>query len=134
MIYSMTLIDEIVVMDIPVKFYEGINFDEAIKHSKDGLNGYIIFFINKWEDEVHLYNRDNKIDSIINNSEFREFKSEDIENKYVSIYQVDGVGVEEMYKTIRKKIENKNFPNQPWEPVGGFDKGAWKITNNKSGN
>jgi hypothetical protein len=130
----MTLIDEIVVMDIPVKFYEGINFDEAIKHSKDGLNGYIIFFINKWEDEVHLYNRDNKIDSIINNSEFREFKSEDIENKYVSIYQVDGVGVEEMYKTIRKKIENKNFPNQPWEPVGGFDKGAWKITNNKSGN
>ena len=130
----MTLIDEIVVMDIPVKFYEGINFDEAIKHSKDGLNGYIIFFINKWEDEVHLYNRDNKIDSIINNSEFREFKSEDIENTYVSIYQVDGVGVEEMYKTIRKKIENKNFPNQPWEPVSEFDKGAWKITNNKSGN
>lgn len=130
----MTLIDEIVVMDIPVKFYEGINFDEAIKHSKDGLNGYIIFFINKWEDEVHLYNRDNKIDSIINNSEFREFKSEDIENTYVSIYQVDGVGIEEMYKTIRKKIENKNFPNQPWEPVSGFDKGAWKITNNKSGN
>lgn len=130
----MTLIDEIVVMDIPIKFYEGINFDEAIKHSKDGLNGYIIFFINKWEDEVHLYNRDNKIDSIINNSEFREFKSEDIENTYVSIYQVDGVGVEEMYKTIRKKIENRNFPNQPWEPVSGFDKGAWKIKNNKSSN
>jgi hypothetical protein len=130
----MTLIDEIIVMDIPVKFYEGINFDEAIKHSKDGLNGYIIFFINRWEDEVHLYNRDKKIDSIINNSEFREFESEDIENPYVSIYQVDGVGIEEMYKTIRNKIENKNFPNQPWEPVSGFGKGAWKITNNKSGN
>jgi hypothetical protein len=130
----MTLIDEIIVMDIPVKFYEGINFDEAIKHSKDGLNGYIIFFINRWEDEVHLYNRDKKIDSIINNSEFREFESEDIENPYVSIYQVDGVGIEEMYKTIRNKIENKNIPNQPWEPVSGFGKGAWKITNNKSGN
>ena len=121
-------------MEIPVKFYEGINFDEAIKHSKDGLNGFIIFFINRWEDEVHLYNRDKKIDSIINNSEFREFESEDIENPYVSIYQVDGVGIEEMYKTIRKKIENKNFPNQPWESISGYDKGAWKITNNKSGN
>ena len=130
----MTLIDEIVVMDIPVKFYEGINFDEVIKHSKDGSNGFIIFFIKRWTDEVHLYNRDKKIESIINNSEFKEFESEDIENSYVSIYQVDGVGIEEMYKTIRKKIENKNFPNQPWEPVGGFDKGAWKITNNKSGN
>ena len=130
----MTLIDEIVVMDIPVKFYEGINFDEVIKHSKDGLDGFVIFFINKWEDEVHLYNRDKKIDSIINNSKFKEFESEDIENSYVSIYQVDGVGIEEMYKTIRKKIENKNFPNQPWEPINGYDKGAWKISNNKSGN
>ena len=37
-------------------------------------------------------------------------------------------------ETETKEIENKNFPNQPWEPVSGFDKGAWKITNNKSGN
>lgn len=130
----MTLIDEIVVMDIPVKFYEGINFDDVIKHPKDGSDGFIIFFINKWAEEVHLYNRDKKIDSIINNSKFREFESEDIENSYVSIYQVDGVGIEEMYKTIRGKIENKNFPNQPWEPINGYDKGAWKISNNKSGN
>ena len=44
----MTLIDEIVVINTPVKFYEGINFDEVIKHSKDGLDGFAIFFINKW--------------------------------------------------------------------------------------
>jgi hypothetical protein len=130
----MTLIDEIVVMDTSVRFYDGINFDDVIKHPKDGSNGLIIFFINKWVDEVSLYNRDKKIDSIINNSEFRKFESQDIENSYVSIYQVDGVGIEEMYKTIRKKIENKNFPNQPWESISGFDKGAWKISNNKYGN
>jgi hypothetical protein len=127
----MILIDEIIVMETLVKFYEGINFDEVINHPKDGSNGFIIFFINKWIDEVSSYNRDKKIESIVNGEPFREFESEDIENSYVSIYQVDGVGIQEMYKTIRKKIESNSFPNQPWEPVAGIEKGAWKISNNK---
>lgn len=127
----MILIDEIIVINTPVRFYEGINFDEVINHPKDGSNGFIIFFINKWVDEVHSYNRDKKIESIVNGEPFKEFESEDIDNSYVSIYQVEGVGIEEMYKTIRKKIESNSFPNQPWEPIDGIDKGAWKISNNK---
>lgn len=100
----MTLIDEIKISNIIIKFYNGIDFDMVKKHPKDGSNGLIFFFIDKWETEVKIQKRDNRLLSILDEeSEIHDI--DDIDNNYIAIYQTDG-NTEIVYKEIRKKIEN----------------------------
>lgn len=123
----MTLIDEIILNGVAVKFYEGIDFDTLLRHPKNGSNGFIFCFIKNWKSEVTSYNRQNKVSSVIDDEDYEEFKWDKIENNYISIYQTEGMGVYEVYETIRKKVERNQFENQPWIPVGGILTGAWNI-------
>ena len=129
----MNLIEEITVDDKKVKFYEGIDFDIVMKHPKDGSSGFIFCFIENWVTEVKKWERNSKIKSVIDDHIFEKFKSKNIENNYVAIYQLEGVGFESLFKVIREKVINKNFPEHPWIPLG-LKKGAWKITNSKNSN
>ena len=37
------------------------------------------------------------------------------------------VEIDVLFKVIKDKVINKNFPEHPWIPISGIDKGAWKI-------
>lgn len=123
----MRLIEKANIQSIEVSFYEGIDIDLAINHPKDGSNGFIIFFIESWVNEVKSYERQKKLKSILDDDNSECFKLEDIDNNYLSIYQTSGVGIQKTYDIIRNKISNGQFPNMPYIPISGIDKGAWKI-------
>jgi hypothetical protein len=127
----MNLIYESFNSGIVVKYYDGIDFNIVLKHPKDGSEGMLIFFIEKWQDEVIKWRRENKINRILGDNYVKNSLDE-IENNFVAIYQSDGVSKKEIYEVIRKKVESGNLPNQPWTPVGGIKNGAWKIKNFKN--
>ena len=130
----MILIDSMYYQDTKVMFYNGIDFSKLLTHSKDGSDGFIYLFIENWVEEVKSYNRNLKLESIINNLDFNEFNWDLIDNNYVCVYQTQGVGVDVVYDTIRKKLENDQFPDQPWIPMASGKTGAWKISNNQNEN
>lgn len=123
----MTLIENLKFGDNKIIFYYGVDFDRLIRHSKDGSEGFIFCFIDSWKREIEKYNRDKKINSIVENLEFENFNWESINNNYISIYQTEGIGYEVVYETIRKKVLSHQLPDQPWIPVNGISSGAWKI-------
>ena len=128
----MILIDSMEYEGTIVKFYNGVDFDKLIKHPKDGKKGFIFCFIENWVKEVKSYNRELKLESIVENLEFNEFKWDTLENNYISIYQTSGIGIDVVYETIRCKLEKSQFPDQPWVPIAGVSNGAWKISNNQT--
>jgi hypothetical protein len=126
----MILIDKIIVDNINIKFYEGMDFDLLLNHAKDGSDGFIFCFINNWVTEVKSYNRQRKLSSVVDDTEYEEFEWEKIDNNFISIYQTQGMGILEVYQTIRKKVERKQFDSRPW--IGGMSTGAWKVQVGKS--
>ena len=130
----MILIDEIIVDNVNIKFYEGMDFDLLLNHAKDGSNGFIFCFIESWVKESQSYNRNNKLKSVIDNTEYSEFDWEDISNDYISVYQTDGIGVDILYQAIREKVIQNHLPRSPYLSItecddnGVFNSGgAWKI-------
>ena len=128
----MILIDEIIVDNVDVKFYEGMDVDKLLNHPKDGSNGFIYCFIDNWVNEIKTYNRQRKISSVIDDIKYKEFEWDSINNNYICIYQTEGMLIKDVYETIRKKVEVNQFPNQPWITKGILGKGAIKIENKKS--
>ena len=126
----MILIDEITVDSVNVKFYEGMDFDLLLNHAKDGSNGFIFCFIKNWLTEVKSYNRQRKLSSVVDDIDYEEFEWEKIDNNFISVYQTEGMGIHDVYQTIRKKVERKQFDSRPW--IGGMSTGAWKIQVGKS--
>jgi len=126
MIFLVNLISKQTINYIDISYYEGIDFDLINNHPKDGSKGIIVFFIDNWVKEVKKWKRENKINQIINDK-ISDINIDIIDNNYVSIYQTENIGIELLYETIKSKIEKGNFPNQPWIPISGIDRGAWKI-------
>jgi hypothetical protein len=124
----MILIEEIVVDNNIVRFYNGIDFDILLRHNREGSDGFIYCFIDSWVSEVKSYNRQLKLESIISNVKFSKFEWGKIDNNYISVYQTDGVGIETLYKSIRERVINLRSVNNSWLPISGIDKGAWKIS------
>ena len=102
----MILIDKIIIDNTQFQFYNGINFNDIIEHPKDGTDGFKFFFINNWKSEVESWKRENKINSILNDN-YYNLNPIDIENDYISIYQLDGVSFDILYKVIKDKVINK---------------------------
>ena len=128
----MILIEIIDYKGTSIKFYNGIDFDVLKKHAKDGSNGFIFCFMDSWKKEVNKHNRENKINSLIEGSNYEDFKWEDINNNYISIYQTDGIGLELLYQTVRDKVLRGHLPDSPYLSIQGVNKGAWKIQVGKS--
>lgn len=126
MIFLVNLISKQTIKGVNISYYKGIDFNMINNHPKDGSNGMLIFFVENWQKEVKKWQRENKINQIIENNSI-EINIEDINNNYISIYQAENIGIEILYETIKSKIERGDFPNQPWTPIYGIDRGAWKI-------
>lgn len=126
MIFLVNLISKQIINNIEVSYYNGIDFVKLDSHPKDGSKGMLIFFVENWQKEVKKWHRENRINQIIENTSI-EINIENINNNYIAIYQADNIGIEILYETIKSKIEKGDFPNQPWTPIYGIDRGAWKI-------
>jgi hypothetical protein len=126
MIFLVSLISKQIINNIEISYYNGIDFFKLNNHPKDGSKGMLIFFVENWQKEVKKWHRENKINQIIGNS-LIEINIDNINNNFVAIYQAENIGIEILYETIKSKIERGNFPNQPWIPIHGIDRGTWKI-------
>lgn len=126
MTFSVNLISKQKINEIEIYYYEGIDFNLIHNHPKDGSKGMLIFFIENWQKEAKRWHRENKINEIISNEKV-DTDISNIDNNYIAIYQAENIGIEVLYETIKSKIEKGNFPNQPWTPIGGIERGAWKI-------
>ena len=134
----MTLIDKMILDDINVKFYKGIDFDILLNHPKDGSNGFIYCFIDNWVSEIKVYNRQRKILSVIDDVKYKEFDWSNIDNNYICIYQTDGIGIDILYQAIREKVISNHMPTSSYLHLTEYnDKGivksggAIKIENRK---
>lgn len=123
----MTLIDDITVNGYNFKFFDGIDFNLIKNHPKDGSAGFYIFFIEDWMKEVTIYNRDSKIESVLNNSIYIKFNHLYIDNNFISLYQTSGVNVLNIYKVVRDSIINRIFGEEPWIPVTGITTGDFSV-------
>lgn len=109
-------------------FYEGIDFDRIRLHSNDGKDGFLISFITNWIKEELEYNRNIKINNLLDNKNNELFNWDIINNNYVIIYQCENIEIYKMYNYIKENIEitlKKNI----WISVAGLTKGAWDLTN-----
>lgn len=122
----MTLIDNIIVNNTEFYFYDGIDFNEVINHPTDGSAGFKFFFIDNWYNEMASWKRECKISNILS-GENKEINPIEIENNWISIYQLEGSNKSILLKIIKEKILNNTFIDHPWIPISGLDKGAWKI-------
>jgi len=127
----MDLIETITVDEHQVSFYNGIDLDVVMNHPRDGSEGFIFCFIENWVTEVKSWERQNKLDSVLSEKRTKKFNSKDLENSYLGIYQLQGTEPGVLFNIIKQKVINKNFPEHPWIPISGIDKGAWRIGNSK---
>jgi hypothetical protein len=140
----MILIEEVEYRGTSVRFYNGVDFDILLNHSKDGSDGFIYCFMDSWIKEVKSYNRNNKLKSIIDSTEYSDFEWESINNDYVAIYQADGIDINLLYQAIREKVIQNNLPVSPYISIAEVNGsniintniinngGAWKIEIGKS--
>ena len=130
----MNLIESIIVDGSEFSFYNGIDFDIVMGHPDDGSKGFIFCFIENWINEVKIWERQSKLDSVLNNKLIEEFNSKKIENSYLAIYELQGTEPGVLFEIIKEKVIKKNFPEHPWIPISGMEKGAWRIGKTKVSN
>ena len=130
----MILIETIEVDENKISFYNGIDFEILRNHPKDGSKGFIFCFVENFITEVQSHKRQNKIDSVLTDNISIEFNTKDIENNFIAIYQLQGTEPGVLFEVIKNKVINKNFPEHPWIPISGLNKGAWKIGNSRISN
>lgn len=111
-----------------ISFYSGMNIDVLKNHPKDGSSGWIICFIDNWKSCVQSWERESKIESVLNDKTQQKFKSSDIENNFIAIYQVEGTSIEVLLKLVKDKIKRGDLLNNHWLSVLGIEKGAWNLT------
>jgi hypothetical protein len=99
----MTLIEEFQIEYQTVKFYEGIDF-EMIHNYKE--KDFLIFFINSWKEEIIKWKRDSKLNTLLYNDDYSCFDVHNIENNFVSIYQV-GDNLSVVIDVVKKRIINR---------------------------
>ena len=108
----MTLIEELKIDNLNVRFYDGIDF-EMIKNHRG--NDYLIFFIKSWKCEIKKWERDIKLNKILYDKENNEFDVHNMSNDFISIYQV-GDDLFSIVDVVKKRIINsKSLSVFPWK-------------------
>lgn len=113
----MTLIDKFV-SDCGKKiyFYQEIDIDFAKSHPKDGTGGLICFFVKNIKNEINKFNRNVKLDSILNDKSPEKFNFNLLQNQFVTIFQTDDLPIVDVYLSVRDryikegKIDHYNYP------------------------
>jgi hypothetical protein len=99
----MVLIEEFKIEYTTVRLYDGIDFDMIHNHRG---NDFLIFFIKSWKEEILKWERDSKLNKLLNNKDYSDLDLHNIENNYVSIYQV-GDNLSVVLGVVRERLINR---------------------------
>jgi hypothetical protein len=111
----MTLIEEMKIEYQTVRFYDGIDFEMIHNHRG---NDFLVFFIKSWKEEIIKWERDSKLNTLLYNKDYNDFDVHNMENNFVSIYQV-GENIEGVLDVVKKRIINKQDNTIfPWNIEG----------------
>lgn len=110
----MILISKDMLEGIEVRYYDGIDFNKLFKHPNDGSGGFIFCFVTNWVSEVKKFDRESKIDNLVDNKPIKDLDMDDLNNNYICIYQTNG-DLDVVYKTVKENITKKI--GRPWAPV-----------------
>ena len=99
----MILIEELKIEFKTIRFYDGIDFEMINNHRG---NDFLIFFIKSWKEEIIKWERDSKLNILLHNKNYSDFDVHNMENNYVSIYQV-GDNIDNILDVVKKRIINK---------------------------
>jgi hypothetical protein len=69
-------------------------------------NDFLIFFIKSWKEEILKWERDSKLNKLLNNKDYSDLDLHNIENNYVSIYQV-GDNLSVVLGVVRERLINR---------------------------
>lgn len=111
----MTLIEEINRSGVRILFYDGIDFDFIFRNESED---FLIFFIESWSAEAKKWNRESRIKSIIEGTDYKNFSISDLDNPNVAIYQTSG-DLFGTYAAIREKIISDKITTQ-WGIIRGL--------------
>ena len=112
---ALTLIDKTILNGTNVFFYDGIDFDMIRDHKEE--DGFLIFFVDSYINSVKSWERQSRLNSILENKEIEHFDSEKYQNNNIAIYQTSG-NLMPVYETIRKKLTEPAGQWNPWEIKG----------------
>jgi hypothetical protein len=106
----MIFLDEFKVNQHIIKFWSGFNLQTILKHPKDGSSGFLVVLVKSIDEERVKYQRDSKINQIINLQKGREFDDllESINNNWVMIYQSRGEDVQ-LVNILKEKFSKTGF-------------------------
>jgi len=107
---DLTLIEKINISGTDTYFYDGIDFEMIRNHKEE--NGFLIFFVDSYINSIKVWERENRLNSILEGTDFEDFESEKYQNNYIAIYQTSG-NLIPVYEAIKKKIlepPNNVFP------------------------
>lgn len=105
----MVILDEIIVGDNTIKFYDGIDFEFVNNYDKEE---FLIIFIDNWVDEKKKWKRECKINSLFGGEKYKK-----IDNLFITIYQTDG-HLTAVFEAVKKKMLVNH--SQPYSVVAGF--------------
>lgn len=98
---ALTLIENIEINGTNVFFYDGIDFDMIRDHKEE--DGFLVFFVDSYINSVKSWERQSRLDSILENKEIEDFDYEKYQNNNIAIYQTSG-NLMPVYETIKKKL------------------------------
>jgi hypothetical protein len=107
---DLTLIEKINISGTDTYFYDGIDFEMIRNHKEE--NGFLIFFVDSYINSIKVWERENRLNSILEGTDFEDFESEKYQNNHIAIYQTSG-NLIPVYEAIKKKIlepPNNVFP------------------------
>lgn len=100
----MTLIEKEIINGRLCLYYDGIDFEMIRNHPKDGSNGFVVFLVESFINEIKNHNRHRKINSILQKEEFVPFDTDEMAHDFVGIYQYEGVGLKTMLSVVKKQM------------------------------
>lgn len=106
----MTLLDKIKIRQYNIEFWAGFCLEKCQKHPKNGTRGFLVLLVDSIEKERIKYNRESKINQIINKREDIDFDDAigELNNDYIMIYQSYG-NDQELIHILKDKFQKNGL-------------------------
>lgn len=103
----MELIEETIVNNHQIKYYNGLDIEAILNHPKDGSKGMMVVFFHSIKNEKLKHQRNSLIQGILDMEKVQPFDSiiSNIDNSYLILYETHGY-TDLLYKVIKNKLES----------------------------
>lgn len=106
----MNFLDETIINNTKFRFWSGFDLKEILSHPKDGSNGFMIVLVESIDSERLKFDRDLKINKILDIDPDLEFDDilKELDNNYLALYQSRGED-ELLIKIIKEKFHKSLY-------------------------